>query len=349
MYGGSDAETTATSKAVSATRGVVPKYKGTPIVAYFFSTSGGHTENIEDVWYSSAPVPYLKGVPDPYDTLSPYDKWPDNPIVRTPASIASALGFTKGTLRDIAMVKRGSSPRVVKALLIGDDGWTLTDGATLRTRLGLRDTWLYLTSLSIMHPVATVTYGGTATINGHLYPAAGSGRRATLHARPSGGSWTTSAVTATADSAVIDGYTVKSSDLSATITPTANGSYYFTATTQMAETARSSTIVVDVRPAVSKLAPDTVTAKAGDTVSFNGTIKPGVAATAAASVWLQRLTTDAQGVTSWKNEVQVTPNADGTYQTSWKAVAGTTTLRVVVAASGNFVAAASPAATVTAS
>lgn len=345
MYGGSDAEATASNRAVSATRGVVPKYKGTPIVAYFFSTSGGHTENIEDVWYSSAPVPYLKGVPDPYDYYSPYDKWPDNPIVRTPAAIASALGFTKGPLRDIAMVKRGTSPRVVKALLIGDNGWVLTDGATLRARLGLRDTWLYLTSLSIMHPVATVTYGGTATINGHLYPAVGSGRKATLHGRPTGGSWTTSAVTATPDSAVIDVYTVKSSALSATITPTANGSYYFTATTQMAETATSATIVIDVRPAVSKLTPDVVTAKVGDAVTFSGTIKPAVAATAATSVWLQA----RQGTAPWANAVQVTPNADGTYQTSWKAVAGTTSLRLVVAASGKFVAAASPAAIVTAS
>jgi len=351
MYGGSDAETTATNKAVSATRGIVPKYDGTPIVAYFFSTSGGHTENIEDVWYSSAPVPYLKGVPDPYDTLSPYDRWPENPIVRSPASIASALGFTKGTLRDIAMVKRGSSPRVVKALLIGDKGWVLTDGATLRSRLGLRDTWLYLTSLSIMHPVATVTYGGTARINGHLYPAAGSGRKATLHARPSGGSWTTSAVTATADSTAIDGYTVKSSALSATITPTSNGSYYFTATTQMAGTARSSTIVVDVRPAVA-LATKSATVMGGTPLDLSGKIDPPAAATAAASaagsIWLQTM---AAGATVWKNAVEVHPAAGGTYDVQWtppKVDATTTTsLRLVVGSSSKWVLGTSPTVNVT--
>ena len=271
-------------------------------------------------------------MPDPYDYYSPYDKWPDNPIVRTPAAIASALGFTKGPLRDIAMVKRGTSPRVVKALLIGDKGWVLTDGATLRARLGLRDTWLYLTSLSIMHPVATVTYGGTATITGHLYPAVGSGRRATLHGRPSGGSWATSAVTATPDSAVVDGYTVKSSALSATITPTANGSYYFTATTQMAETAKSATIVVHVRPAVT-LVPASDTAAIGDTVAFSGKIAPAGAATSAASVLLQ---TRAQGDTSWSTGVAVTPKADGSYQTSWTpTAAGTYSVQLVVAPSGN--------------
>ena len=43
-------------------RGDRPDFGGRPIVAYFFSTSGGHTENVENVWGGS-PVPYLKGVP----------------------------------------------------------------------------------------------------------------------------------------------------------------------------------------------------------------------------------------------------------------------------------------------
>jgi peptidoglycan hydrolase-like amidase len=42
---------------------------------YFFSTSGGHTENIENSFVGSKPVPYLKGVPDGYDDLSPYHRW----------------------------------------------------------------------------------------------------------------------------------------------------------------------------------------------------------------------------------------------------------------------------------
>jgi len=339
MYGGADAETTATNAAVSATRGIVPKYKGTPIVAYFFSTSGGHTENIENVWSAAAPVPYLKGVPDPYDSLSPYDKWPDNPIVRSPASIASALGFTQGPLRDIAVVKRGSSPRVVKALLIGDKGWSLTDGATLRARLGLRDTWLYVASLSITSPVATVTYGGTATITGRLYPVIGSGRKVTLLGRPAGGSWAASAVTATAGSSVVDGYIVKYSTLSARITPTANGRYYFSATTVMHNKASSAQVVVSVRPAVT-LTAGTAAAKVGDTVSFSGTIKPAAAATAAASVWLETM---AQGATTWTKAVQVTPSADGTYQASWKPTqAGTYSIRLVVGKSSRFVAGTSP-------
>ena len=49
------------SKAVDATSGLVITYKGQMINPLFHSNSGGHTENIEDVW-GGDPEPYLKGV-----------------------------------------------------------------------------------------------------------------------------------------------------------------------------------------------------------------------------------------------------------------------------------------------
>ena len=75
VYVGTDQWAATTTKAVDQTAGVVPLYGGKPIVAYYFSTSGGHTENIENVWGTS-PVPYLKGVVDKYDYYSPYHIWP---------------------------------------------------------------------------------------------------------------------------------------------------------------------------------------------------------------------------------------------------------------------------------
>ena len=50
--GGEQATTTA---AVDATRGVVATYGGKVITAFFFSTSGGRTENIENVWTGTSP------------------------------------------------------------------------------------------------------------------------------------------------------------------------------------------------------------------------------------------------------------------------------------------------------
>jgi stage II sporulation protein D len=63
VYGGYDAEHPVSSAAVDATAGIVATYGGLLIQALFHSTSGGHTANNEDV-FSSAPVPYLRGVVD---------------------------------------------------------------------------------------------------------------------------------------------------------------------------------------------------------------------------------------------------------------------------------------------
>lgn len=55
--------------AATATQGIVIKHQGQPIKAFFFSDSGGHTENVENVWGKGNPaaaIAYLKGVEDPF-------------------------------------------------------------------------------------------------------------------------------------------------------------------------------------------------------------------------------------------------------------------------------------------
>jgi stage II sporulation protein D len=340
MYGGADGEAASTDKAVTATKGIVPKYGGVAITAFFFSTSGGHTENIENVWSGAAPQPYLKGVPDPYDTTSPYHIWPDNPIHRTPAQIAAALGFSKGPLRAVYVLKRGTSPRVVKALLIGDHGATVTDGATLRAALGLRDTWVFFTSLSIApSTTTTITYGSSVTLTGRRYPALAAGKTVRLHLRPAGGSWSSSKARATARSSTVAGYTVRFTGYSAKVIPTATTRCYFTAPTAMGASLLSAHVTIDVRPAVTIQTAST-TVKTGDKVVFTGTVTP---ATAAATIWLQ-----TKGPSGWVDAASATPAGDGTYSVAWKAVAGATHLQVLVPASSTLVAGASPTVTITA-
>ena len=319
-YGGADSETVATDKAVNSTKGIVPKYKSTAIVAFFFSTSGGHTENIENVWTSSAPVPYLKGVPDPYDTTSPYHTWPNNPIRRTPAQIAAAMGFAKGPLRAVYVVKRGTSPRVVKALLIGDKGWAVTNGASLRADLGLRDAWVYFTSLSIARSATTVTYGQAVTLSGRRYPQLAASKTIALHSRLIGGPWSSRGAAAKAGSSTVDGYVVRFTGFLAKVVPTGTTQYYFSTPAAMGAYALSTHVTVDVRPAVTIKAPSgTITA--GDGVVLTGTITP---AAAAKTVVLQTLTSSG-----WKKLTSATPAPDGSYSFTWTAVAGSTTLRAV--------------------
>ena len=77
MYGGVSAETAATDAAVAATSGQIVTYDGRPAVTYFFASSGGHTESIQNVWAGATPEPWLTGVPDPYDAAGgdPYHAW----------------------------------------------------------------------------------------------------------------------------------------------------------------------------------------------------------------------------------------------------------------------------------
>ncbi len=139
VYRGVSAETAATNAAVSATQGEVVTYNGQIVTTYFFSTSGGRTENVENSFIGAAPRPYLTSVQDPYDAASPRHRWQ---LVYTPSQIQSRLrGLVKGTFRGVKIVQRGVSPRVVYAEVVGSRGRTRVSGPTLRTRLGLYDTW----------------------------------------------------------------------------------------------------------------------------------------------------------------------------------------------------------------
>ena len=56
-------------EAVEQTKGQILEYDGQPIVALFHSTSGGHTEDVENV-YGNA-LPYLRGVESPGEESAP--------------------------------------------------------------------------------------------------------------------------------------------------------------------------------------------------------------------------------------------------------------------------------------
>jgi SpoIID/LytB domain protein len=139
VYRGMDSEQARTNGAVKATSREVVKYNGDIATTYFFSTSGGRTENVENSFTGSEPVPYLKSVKDPYDDYSPLHKWTIN---YRKSEVASRLsGLVKGSFRGIRVVKRGVSPRIVLADVVGSKGKMRVSGATLRSRLALHDTW----------------------------------------------------------------------------------------------------------------------------------------------------------------------------------------------------------------
>ncbi|NHM26064.1 SpoIID/LytB domain-containing protein [Desulfofundulus sp. TPOSR] len=129
VYRGYDGEHPATSKAVDETRGIVATYRGRPISAVFHSSSGGYTENSEDVWKSQ--VDYLRGRPDPFDR-NPQNKHYDWTKTYTAGQLKeqlAAAGYRFSEIYDLIEVERTSTGQRVKCLAVsglGLDGQPLT-------------------------------------------------------------------------------------------------------------------------------------------------------------------------------------------------------------------------------
>lgn len=99
VYHGYDAEHKRTTQAVYATEGEVLTYKGEMVPAYYFSTSGGSTEDVSDVWGFSAG--YLTGVSDDYEEEPERAPW----VIRfSKEEMIHKLALKKLDLQDILSV-----------------------------------------------------------------------------------------------------------------------------------------------------------------------------------------------------------------------------------------------------
>ena len=161
-------EQPSTNAAAQATAGEVVTYQGQIATTYYFSTSGGRTEDVENVFYGSAPAPYLRSVDDEFDNISPRHRWQ----LRFSGSQMKARlgGLCAGSFRGIKAVKRGESPRVVLADVRCGGGTQRTGGTTLRARLGLYDTWFTVVRASSATKRAAKDTTGVPGLSSLVYP-----------------------------------------------------------------------------------------------------------------------------------------------------------------------------------
>jgi stage II sporulation protein D len=180
MYGGVNAETPATDAAVLATRGQVVTFQGRPVVTYFFASSGGYTEDIENAWPGASPALWLRGVPDPYDSAGgdPYHAWGEQLNLST--ATAKLRGLVKGSLVGITITRHGVSPRIIQATVDGTKGTTTVSGGSLQQAFGLLTTDAAFTTLT--------TKATAAALSGTVFPARGGATYWVQELMPSG--WT---------------------------------------------------------------------------------------------------------------------------------------------------------------
>jgi SpoIID/LytB domain protein len=107
------------------------------IEAFYSSSSGGYTENNENVW-GGTPIAYLRGVCDPGD----YTPANENAVWKTrftAEAVTRRLGLRIGRVTEFRDIVRGVSGRIVTVTVVGRSGSSSISGGTLRAALGLRD------------------------------------------------------------------------------------------------------------------------------------------------------------------------------------------------------------------
>jgi len=125
--------------AVRGTAGQVVTYDGELASTYYFSSSGGHTLNSQDVW--SATVPYLQSVNDPWSLSS------NNPNASWSATLSQArvrrvFGFPVHALRITASYDGGAMESVT-AISVDGQAYTITHKADeMRALFGLKSDWV---------------------------------------------------------------------------------------------------------------------------------------------------------------------------------------------------------------
>ncbi|MGH3104270.1 MAG: SpoIID/LytB domain-containing protein [Gaiellaceae bacterium] len=162
VYGGIASEEPTTTAAVNATAGQVVLHEGKVATTFFFSTSGGRTANVADVWDGASPTPYLVSVPDPYDSLSPHHDW--GPFSFAAGRLARTLGV-KGGLFDVRTTMNRSG-RVDQVIGVGAGGETSVPSATIRRALGLRSTWFSVGVLALNRIPKPLVYGSRVPLAG---------------------------------------------------------------------------------------------------------------------------------------------------------------------------------------
>jgi len=137
VYKGYGTETEKTNQAVDATRGQMIYYRENVVKAFFYSTSGGHTENCEDVW--DVALTYFRGVPDNTELYQEKAPWIVTKTKEEIAAAVSATGVDVGTVTNVSAQIRSASGRIFRLKVTGTAATAYLLKEKVRTELSLPD------------------------------------------------------------------------------------------------------------------------------------------------------------------------------------------------------------------
>ncbi len=125
VYGGSSAERFRTTVAALRTKGEVLIFNGKILPAYFHSNSGGHTENVAEVWERAEPIAPLRGVPSPYSENKSNFFWKKNFRLKDIQDKLNNKGFNIGLIDRIEISERNESGRIRSLHIRDKNGKTI--------------------------------------------------------------------------------------------------------------------------------------------------------------------------------------------------------------------------------
>jgi len=134
VYGGFDSEKEESNLAVDETQGQVLTYNGRLIVAYFHSSSGGHTEDSKNVW--STDLPYLKGIPDTFSANIPNGQWSFFVSYNDMQNSLNKYGLNIGQIRGLNAAGESRSGRLLGVRVIAKNGTTELKSNNFRIKVG---------------------------------------------------------------------------------------------------------------------------------------------------------------------------------------------------------------------
>ncbi len=133
VYNGLESRTYKTTRAVRSTKSLVLTYKNKLINALFHSSSGGMTENSQDVWKNE--FPYLSSVKD-FDKNNPKLAWQKKFSNRELQKLFPSIGGIK----KIEILNITNTGRVKNVKLFGNYGSDQISGVDIRKIMNLKST-----------------------------------------------------------------------------------------------------------------------------------------------------------------------------------------------------------------
>jgi stage II sporulation protein D len=169
-YNGMEKENINTTEAVNATKGKVLTYNEKLISAFFHSSSGGHTEDSENVW--GTVTDYIRGVEDTYSLGSPHDNWTlelDRSELKDKLNQAN---IDLGDIIDIRVLECSQYGRVTKLSIKGSKETRVFEKEKIRSIIGTR------TLKSIWYKIKT---DADIFVRGSLLSASEMGRTSNMY------------------------------------------------------------------------------------------------------------------------------------------------------------------------